>query len=107
MSLCSSSSGALHRFHWGGTSQSHWKPYWERFSLLKLAPINFSGTVMTAFLSCWLWSLSRAMNIRARLFPEAGGDLMMRYCSPRFWKALSCMGRIPSSLVFWDRPLCW
>ena len=29
-------------------------------------------------------SLSSAMNISARLFPEAGGDLMSRYCSPRF-----------------------
>ena len=29
-------------------------------------------------------SLSSAMNISARLLPEAGGDLISRYCSPRF-----------------------
>ena len=29
-------------------------------------------------------SLSSAINISARLFPEAGGDLISRYCSPRF-----------------------
>ena len=31
----------------------------------------------------WFRSLSSAMNISARLVPEAGGDLISRYCSPR------------------------
>ena len=42
-----------------------------------------SGTTMIAWLRPWLASLSRAMNIRARLLPDAGGDLISRYCSPR------------------------
>lgn len=39
---------------------------------------------MIACFKPWLWSLSSAMNMSARLLPDAGGDLMSRYCSPRF-----------------------
>ena len=49
----------------------------------------FSGTTMIACLQPWFCSLSSAMNISARLLPEAGGDLMSRYCSPRF-----CVGAL-------------
>ena len=44
----------------------------------KLAPIVFSGTTMIACFSPWLACLSSAMNISARLLPEAGGDLMSK-----------------------------
>jgi hypothetical protein len=50
----------------------------------KLAPMDFSGTTMMACFKPWFLSLSSAMNISARLLPDAGGDLMSRYCSPRF-----------------------
>jgi len=40
------------------------------------------GTTMIACFSFWLCSSSRATIISARLFPEAGGDLISRYCSP-------------------------
>src|SRR5690606_41196012 len=76
--------GALHRFHFGSTCQSAQKPYFDSGSLLKLAPMDFSGTTMMACFKPWLCSLSSAINIRARLLPDAGGDLMSRYCSPRF-----------------------
>ena len=77
--------GASQRFHFGSTFQSAQKPNWLSGSSWKLAPIDFSGTTMMACLSFWFASLSSAMNISARLLPEAGGDLMSRYCSPRFW----------------------
>ncbi|MNY64453.1 hypothetical protein D3C86_2015720 [compost metagenome] len=76
--------GALHRFHLGSTCQSDQKPYFESGSSLKLAPMDFSGTTIMACFKPWLLSLSSATNISARLFPDAGGDLMSRYCSPRF-----------------------
>ena len=44
------------------------------------------------------------MNINARLLPDAGGDLMSRYCSPRFSYARSCITRMPSSLALTDAP---
>jgi hypothetical protein len=76
--------GELHRFHFGATVQSAQKPNLLSGSSLKLDPIDFSGTTTIACLSPWLCSLSSAMNISARLLPEAGGDLISRYCSPRF-----------------------
>ncbi|WP_265286481.1 hypothetical protein [Verminephrobacter eiseniae] len=42
-----------------------------------------SGTTMMACRKPWLLSLSSAMNINARDLPEAGGDLISKYCSPR------------------------
>ncbi|MCY1369597.1 hypothetical protein D9M69_566470 [compost metagenome] len=41
--------GALHRFHFGSTSQSAQKPNVDSGSFAKLEPIDFSGTVMIAF----------------------------------------------------------
>ena len=61
------------------------KPAAVSGSSWKLAPMVFSGTTMIACLSPCLCSLSSAMNISARLLPEAGGDLRSRYCSPRRW----------------------
>src|SRR5690606_29714435 len=97
--------GALHRFHLGTTCQSAQKPNLLSGSSLKLAPMDFSGTTIIACLMFWLWSLSRAINISARLLPEAGGDLISRYCSPRRSKARSCIGRMPSSLDLVELPL--
>lgn len=97
--------GALHRFHLGSTCQSAQNPNCDSGSSLKLAPMDFSGTTIMACLIPWFSSLSSAMNIRARLLPEAGGDLMRRYCSPRFSYALSCIGRIPRALALVDAPL--
>ena len=76
--------GELQRFHLGSTFQSAEKPNLLSGSSLKLAPMDFSGTTTMACLRPWLANLSKAMNIRARLFPDAGGDLISRYCSPRF-----------------------
>ena len=45
------------------------------------------------------------MNISARLLPEAGGDLISRYCSPRFAHARACIGRMPNSLAWLDAPV--
>src|SRR5690606_36444801 len=97
--------GALHRFHFGSTCQSAHNPKLVRGSSAKLDPIDFSGTTMMACFSPCLASLSSAMNIRARLLPEAGGDLISRYCSPRLSKARSCIGRMPSSLALVELPL--
>jgi hypothetical protein len=47
--LGSSAPGALHRFHCGATSQSAQKPCLLSGSLLKLAPIERSGTQTMAF----------------------------------------------------------
>jgi hypothetical protein len=60
--------------------------------------MDFSGATMIVCLSFWFASLSSAMNISARLFLETGGDLMSKYCSPRFCQARSCMGRMPRAL---------
>ncbi len=79
-----SSPGALQRFHFGVTIQSAQNPCLVSCSSAKLEPIDFSGTTMIAWRTPWFWSLSSAMNISARLFPDAGGDLINRYCSPRF-----------------------
>ena len=65
-----------------------------------------SGTTMIACLSLWFASLSSAMYISARLLPEAGGDLMSRYCSPRFCQTRSCIGRMPSAFARVELPLC-
>ena len=78
-----SAPGALQRFHFGSTVQSAQKPYLVSGSSWKLAPIDFSGTTMIACLRPWFCSLSSAMNMSARLLPDAGGDLIRRYCSPR------------------------
>lgn len=40
--------------------------------LEKEAPIERSGAATMTFLMPWLYSLSSAMNIRARDFPDAG-----------------------------------
>ena len=88
--------GESHKFHFGFTLQSLKKPKFVRFSFLKLAPIERSGTITIAFLIFWFWSLSKAININALLFPEAGGDLISKYCSPLFAYARSCIGRIPN-----------
>src|SRR5690606_30879254 len=92
------------RFHLGCTVQSAQKPDLDKASSWKLEPMDFSGTTMMACLSPWFLSLSNAMNMRARLLPEAGGDLISRYCSPRRSKTRSCIGRMPSSLDLVDRP---
>ena len=97
--------GALQRFHFGRTVQSAQKPKRLSGMSAKLAPMVFSGTTMTAWRTPWFASLSSAMNMSARLFPEAGGDLIRRYCSPRFPQARSCIGRIPSSLDRMVRPV--
>ena len=47
-------------------------------------PIDRSGTTMIACFTPWFASLSSAMNISARDLPDAGGDLISRYCSPRW-----------------------
>jgi hypothetical protein len=52
--------------------------------VVEAGPMDFSGTTMMACLMPWFLSLSSATNISARLLPDAGGDLMSRYCSPRF-----------------------
>lgn len=45
------------------------------------------------------------MSINARLLPDAGGDLISRFCSPRLEYARSCIGRMPSSLALLDAPV--
>src|SRR5690606_20492556 len=97
--------GALQRFHCGFTVQSQWKPYCDNGSSAKLPPMERSGTTMIAFRTFWLCSLSSAMNISARDLPDAGGDLIRRYCSPRIAYARSCMVRMPSSLDLVDAPV--
>src|SRR5699024_9479823 len=65
-----------------------------------------SGTKISACFTPCRCTLSNATNISARLFPDAGGDLISRYCSPRFSYARSCMGRMPNALFFAECPVC-
>lgn len=97
--------GALHRFHCGLTVQSQWKPNLDSGSSAKLPPMERSGTTTIALATPWLCSLSSAMNIRARDLPDAGGDLISRYRSPRRSKARSCMARMPISLALVEAPV--
>ena len=64
-----------------------------------------SGTTTMACFKPWLCSLSSAINISARDLPEAGGDLINRYCSPRLAYARSCIARMPSALALLDAPV--
>ena len=60
---------------------------------------------MMACFKFWLCSLSKAINIKARDLPEAGGDLINKYCSPRRAYARACMVRMPSSLAWLEAPV--
>jgi hypothetical protein len=64
-----------------GTSRyvnMHWVPTGGRLS------VDVSGTTINAFFNPWFFNLSKAININALLLPDAGGDLISKYCSPRF-----------------------
>ncbi len=74
-------------------NQTQLTAHWQ-----KLPPMERSGTTIMACLTPWLLSLSNAINISARDLPDAGGDLINKYCSPRLAKARSWMVRMPSAL---------
>ena len=66
----------------------------------------FSGTATTTRFNPWCANLSSAMNIKARLLPDAGGALISRNRLSRAAYAFACISRIPSSLVADERPVC-
>jgi hypothetical protein len=81
------------------------KPDSRKGSSAKLLPIERSGTTMIACRTLWLCNLSSAMNISARDLPDAGGDLINKYCSPRRVHARACISRMPSSSARDDAPV--
>src|SRR5947208_14120401 len=57
-----------------------------------------------ACLIFWFANLSSATNMSALLLPDAGGDLISRYCSPRFCQTRSCIGRMPIAFDLVELP---
>ena len=84
----------------GATVQSAKNPCEVRSVLAKDWPIERSGTATITLRTPWLYSLSRATNMSARLLPEAGGALISRCCALRCSYTLCCISRMPSWFVF-------
>ncbi len=66
----------------------------------------FSGTATTTFFMPWFTSLSKAMNINARLLPDAGGAFISRKRLLRASYALACISLIPRASVLLEAPVC-
>ena len=95
------------KLKYGGTSQLAKKPPFTKLVFLNERPMLFSGTATTTFLMPWFANLSSAINIKARLLPDAGGALMSKKRLLRCSYARACISRIPNGFTAVAVPVCW
>ena len=69
----------VHKLYLSSGIQSAKKPNFFNSVFLNEEPIERSGTATITFLMPWFCSLSRAINIKARDLPDAGGAFKSKY----------------------------